>query len=268
MVPDWGPREECLPSHGFVASGDGVDTVCAGRRPGLWTALGAIALIWLIAVSRWAASDSVVPWDSKNQFYAFFRFLAESLHAGTSIYWNPYHYGGHPSIADPQSLIFSPPFLLWAWLDRAPTLWTFDLLVMAHLLAGGLAIGGLGWRRGWTASASVIAASVFMLGGAASSRLNHTGIVLCYGLFPLAVLTLEVALARRSLLLTLAFTATAATIVLGRNQVALLLCVLLVSCWRARLRWRPRRCAICAPVSASSASWPASGPRSRPCRCC
>lgn len=218
-----------MPTQGFVASGDGVATAAARGRPSLWTPLGAIALIWLIAVSRWASSDSVVPWDSKNQFYAFFRFLAESLHAGTSISWNPYHYGGHPSIADPQSLIFSPPFLLWAWFDRAPSLWTFDLLVMAHLLAGGLAIGGLGWRRGWTVSASVIAASVFMLGGAASSRLNHTGIVLGYGLFPLAVLTMELALARRSVLLTLAFTATTATIVLGRNQVALLLSVLLAA---------------------------------------
>lgn len=217
-----------MPPQGFAAADDRADSTDVRSRRGLLTALGAIALVWLIAVSRWASSDSVVPWDSKNQFYVFFRFLAESLHAGTGIFWNPYHYGGHPSVADPQSLIFTPPFLLWAWFDRAPSLWTFDLLVMAHLLAGGLAIGGFGWRRGWTTPACVIAATVFMLGGAASSRLNHTGIVLCYGLFPLAVLTMEVALARRSVLLTVAFTAIAATIVLGRNQVALLLSAVLV----------------------------------------
>ena len=40
-----------------------------------------IAAIWLFAMSRWILSDSVVPWDSKNQFYAFYRFLASSLHA-------------------------------------------------------------------------------------------------------------------------------------------------------------------------------------------
>ncbi len=85
---------------------------------------------------QWYLNDSVVPWDSKNQFFAFFRFLAESLHAGTSVLWNPYYYGGHPSIADPQSLIFSPPFFLWAWFDRTPSLRSFDVLVFAHLLAG------------------------------------------------------------------------------------------------------------------------------------
>ena len=97
----------------------------------------AIVALWALACWQWVVSDSVVPWDSKNQFYAFFRFLAESLHAGTSVFWNPYHYGGHPSIADPQSLVFSPPFLLWALFDRAPSLSSFDLIVMLHLA---------GWR--------------------------------------------------------------------------------------------------------------------------
>ncbi len=185
--------------------------------------------MWLVAALRWPLTDGVVPWDSKNQFFAFFRFLAESLHAGTSVYWNPYHYGGHPSIADPQSLILSPPFLAWAWLDRTPSLRSFDLIVYAHLLIGGLAIAGLGYRRGWPDVASVLAASVFMLGGSASARLNHTGIILCYGLFPLALLTLEIALERRSRRYALAFAGVTAMIVLARNQVALMLCFLLAT---------------------------------------
>jgi hypothetical protein len=70
-----------------------------------------IAAIWIAAMSRWLLTDSVVPWDSKNQFYAFYRFLASALHSGVSPFWNPYHYGGHPSVADPQSLIFAPLML-------------------------------------------------------------------------------------------------------------------------------------------------------------
>ena len=50
---------------------------------------------------------------------------------------NLYHYGGHPSVADPQSLIFTPTFFLWAWFDGDPSIRTFDILVYAHLLAGG-----------------------------------------------------------------------------------------------------------------------------------
>ena len=38
-----------------------------------------IGAIWLVAMSRWILTDSVVPWDSKNQFYAFYRFLASAL---------------------------------------------------------------------------------------------------------------------------------------------------------------------------------------------
>src|SRR4051812_34340873 len=80
----------------------------------------AIIAIWLIAASRWILTDTVVPWDSKNQFYAFFRFLASALHSGASPFWNPYHYGGHPSVADPQSLVLAPAFVLWALFDPAP----------------------------------------------------------------------------------------------------------------------------------------------------
>jgi hypothetical protein len=72
------------------------------------TSVALIPAIWVIAVLHWTLKDAVVPWDSKNQFYAFFRFLAATLHSSEWPFWNPYHYGGHPSVADPQSLIFSP----------------------------------------------------------------------------------------------------------------------------------------------------------------
>ena len=88
----------------------------------LFAAFTVIVAVWLIAASRWIFTDTVVPWDSKNQFYAFFRFLASALHSGASPFWNPYHYGGHPSVADPQSLIFAPAFVLWALFDPAPSM--------------------------------------------------------------------------------------------------------------------------------------------------
>lgn len=195
----------------------------------LWWSIAWVFQIWLVSSARWVLSDSVVPWDSKNQFFAFFRFLAESLHAGTSVFWNPYRYGGHPSIADPQSLIFSPPFLLWAWLDRTPSMHAFDLIVYAHLLIGGVSICILGRRRGWPVEASVVAAAVFMLGGSASARLNHTGIITCYGFFPLAVVLLESFLCSRRIAAAAGFAVTASMILLARNQVALMLCMVLIA---------------------------------------
>ena len=171
----------------------------------------------------------VVPWDSKNQFYAFFRFLSATMRSGDWPLWNPYHYGGHPSVADPQSLVFSPVFVAWGMLDPAPTMRTFDLVVFAHLLAGGIGIAVIGWRARWSIPGSVLAAALFMFGGAASGRLQHSGIILSYGLFPLALLLLQLSFERRSLLLAAAVAIVAANIALGRNQVALLLCGLLLA---------------------------------------
>jgi hypothetical protein len=146
-----------------------------------------------------------------------------------SPFWNPYHYGGHPSVADPQSLIFAPAFVMWALFDSAPSLRAFDLIVYAHLLVGGLAIGAIGLRARWPVAACVLAAAIFMFGGAAGGRLQHTGNILPYGLFPLALLLLQLALERPSLLLGAAFAGVAAALALGRNQVALLLCLVLAA---------------------------------------
>lgn len=199
----------------------------AARR--LAVAISLVMAIWLVAVSRWVIRDTVVPWDSKEQFFAFFRFLSASLRAGEWPFWNPYHYAGHPSVADPQSLVFSPVFLLWGILDPAPTLRTFDIVVFAYLLAGGVAIAIMGWRARWPISSTVLTAVVFMFGGAASGRLQHTGIILSYSLLPLALLLLQVALERCSFVLAAAFAIVAAAIALGRNQTALLLSAFLVA---------------------------------------
>jgi hypothetical protein len=188
-----------------------------------------VSTIWLGALLRWSVKDAVVPWDSKNQFYAFFRFLSETLHSGAWPFWNPYHYGGHPSVADPQSLTFSPVFVLWGAIDRFPTMRAFDIVVQAHLLAGALAMVIIGWRARWPVASCVLAGTLFMLGGPASARLQHTGIILSYSMFPLALLLLQLALERRSHLLALAFALVAVNIALGRNQAALLLCALLLS---------------------------------------
>lgn len=216
-----------------------------------------VTAIWAIALSRWIVADVTVPWDAKNQFYAFFRFLAESLHAGTTVFWNPYHFGGHPSIADPQSLIFQPAFLAWAWLDPEPTMLAFDVIVFSHLLAGALGIVGIGHRQGWPAAASAVAAAVFMLGGPAAARLNHTGIIVCYGLLPCALLALDIALQKRSWIAGVAFAVIASMIVLGRNQVALMLCLVLAAAAAGHLvlaerrwQWVKSRAALVAGIGA------------------
>jgi hypothetical protein len=191
--------------------------------------------IWALAAARWFLADMVVPWDSKNQSYAFFRFLASSLHSGAAPFWNPFHYGGHPAVADPQSFIFAPAFVAWALFDPAPSMRAFDLVVYAHLLVGGLAVGAIGCRAGWPAAACVMAAAVFMFGGPASGRLQHTGAIVAYGLFPLALLLLQIALQRRSYAAAIGGALVAAMLIVGRNQIALLLGVVLLAAALAQI---------------------------------
>jgi hypothetical protein len=221
----------------------------------------AIAAVWLIAASRWIISGTVVPWDSKNQYYAFFRFLASAIQNGDLPFWNPYHYGGHPSVADPQSLLFAPAFLVWAFFDAAPSMRAFDLVVYAHLLAGGLAVGAIGWRAGWPLPASALAAAVFMLGGPAAGRLQHTGIVLSYAMFPIALLLLQIAVQRVSLIAAALFGVAAAVLVLGRNHQSLLFCFVLAAVLAREVlggaepgRWLRRRAAVLLTMGALTAA--------------
>lgn len=194
----------------------------------VWLSAGALTLFAALCVATWWAKGDVVPWDSKNQFYAMFRFVADGLAHGSLPLWNPYHFGGYPAVADPQSLIFTPTMLLFAWLAPHASMQAFDAVIFAHLLMGGLGVLGLGRRRGWHPAAAVLAALLFMIGGPAASRLQHTGMIISYSFIPLAMWSLEAALERVSWRLGLLFSALVACMAIGRDQVAFLACAMLL----------------------------------------
>ncbi|MGI8569264.1 MAG: YfhO family protein [Methylocella sp.] len=204
---------------------DNGDRAQAWTRSALQLAVLSLVIFYGLALAAWLSSGTVVPWDSKNHFYAMFRFLGDALHNGEIPLWNPYHFGGHPAIADPQSLIFTPSMVLFALVTPNASMQLFDAVVLAHLFAGGVCILGLLRRWRWHPASAVLAALIFMLGGAASSRLQHTGIIISYSFFPAALWCLDIALARRSYRFALAFGLAASLMALGRDQVAFLLCM-------------------------------------------
>ncbi|WP_279356339.1 YfhO family protein [Methylobacterium indicum] len=187
-----------------------------------WLALAAVLLFWAAAAAVWPLTGAVVPWDSKNHFYPMLRYLGAALANGELPLWNPYHFAGHPSVADPQSLLFTPTMLFFAWLDPSPSMELFDAVVFAHLIPGAVATLLLFRRRGWHPVGAVAAAMVFVLGGSASARLQHTGMIISYGFVPLAWWLLEEALSHRSYAFGLAFAVVAAVMTVGRDQVAFL----------------------------------------------
>lgn len=239
MKPSTDPLPACVDATGVW----GIQT----RGPCPWTAgttgiaVAAVFAFVTLAAASWLASGTVVPWDSKNHFYPMFRFLADSLHNGEIPVWNPYHFAGHPTIADPQSLLFTPSMVVLALVAPQASMQLFDGVILAHLAAGGLCIVGLFRRWGWHPAGAVLAALIFILGGAASSRLQHTGMIISYSYFPAALWSLEVVLERRSWRAALIFGVVAALMALGRDQVAFLLCNVLVGrvAWAVAASGRP-----------------------------
>jgi hypothetical protein len=191
--------------------------------------VASIFAVWLAAALAWPLSGQVVPWDSKNHFYPMFRYLGAALAEGVFPSWNPYHFGGHPTVADPQSLLFTPTMALFAYLSPKASMFAFDMAVYAHLLVGGIAVGFLGLRRGFSAPAALMAAAMFMMGGSAAARLQHTGMIFSYAFMPLALLALEESFARRSYRLAIGFGLAAGLMALGRDQIAYFGCLILIA---------------------------------------
>jgi hypothetical protein len=205
--------------------------------------LAILVLAALVIGWPWLSGRVTIPWDAKAHFQPQIQFLAHSLASGQSPAWSPFAFSGHPQIADPQAMIFSPPFLLLALVDRAPSLWAVDASVLAMVFLGGAALMLWFRDRGWHWIGGLLAALAFGYGASMAWRIQHIGQVLSLAYLPVAMLCLDRALERGSVVYGAAAGAVAAAILLGRDQVALLCIYLLVglALWRLLSAGQPRQ---------------------------
>lgn len=187
---------------------------------GRW--LSALAFAALVIAWPWLSGKFTIPWDAKAQFLPELQFLAQSLARGESPFWTPYVFSGHPQIADAQSLIFSPPFLMLALLDPFPTAWAADVTLYLCLTTSAAAFWLWLTDKGLDPLPAFVAALGFAFGASMAWRVQHTGQVLTLAYLPFVLLFLDRALARTSLPYAIAAGVTAAFLVLGRDQVGLL----------------------------------------------
>lgn len=143
-------------------------------------------LLWLALSSPWLLGRFTIPYDAKALFQAQLQFLSNAIHSGQSPFWNPYTFSGVPQIADPQSLIFSPAFLL-AYFFPDPPFGLLDYYVFTLLGLGGLAILYCCLDKGWHPGAAVVAALCFAFGGSAAWRVQHIGHIQSYCFMALAL---------------------------------------------------------------------------------
>jgi hypothetical protein len=213
-----------------------------GRKEETRLALAFLLLAALVIGWPWLSGRVTIPWDAKAHFQPQIQFLAQSLAEGQSPFWAPYVFSGHPQIADPQSMIFAPPFLALALVNGAPSLRAVDTTLLLMLFLSGAAL--ILWFRdqGWHWAGGLLAALAFCHGAAMAWRIQHIGQVLSLAYLPLAVLTYDRALARCSLLWGIAAGIVTAAILLGRDHVALLTTYLLAALvvWRIAAAAEPR----------------------------
>ncbi|HRJ70396.1 MAG TPA: hypothetical protein PK812_12415, partial [Beijerinckiaceae bacterium] len=186
----------------------------------LWPLLGALCAAWLVFCWPWLTGRVTVPWDAKAHFYPQLVFLAQSLAAGERPFWTPFVFSGAPQIADPQSLMFSPPHFLLARFNAAPGFAAADAVPFAALLFGAFAIVLYFRDRNWHPAGAMVAALAFMFGGSAAWRIQHVGQVMSLAYFPMALWLLDRGLARSSLFYGAAAGIVAGFMALGRDQVA------------------------------------------------
>jgi hypothetical protein len=185
-------------------------------------ALGLFATGWLILSWPWLSGSVTVPWDAKAHFFPQLVFLARSLHSGECPFWTPNVFAGHPQIADPQSLIFSPPYWLLAALDPRPGFAAADAVEFAMLYCGGAAIILFFREHDWDPTASLVAAFAFAFGSSAAWRIQHVGEVVSLAWFAIALWMLARAIRRGAIRHGFAAGLIAGFMVLGRDQVAFL----------------------------------------------
>lgn len=188
--------------------------------------LGLFALGWLSFAWPWLSGAVTIPWDAKAHFAPQIQFLAQSLARGESPFWLPYAFSGIPQIADPQSMMFSPPFLALALVNGNPSLGAIDAALLVALLIAGWTVIWLARDLGWHWGGALVAALGFCFGAAMAWRLQHFGQVLSLAYLPLCLIALRRGLSaldwRRGAAWGALAGLTAAFIVLGRDQVGLL----------------------------------------------
>ncbi len=182
----------------------------------------AFMAIWLVFSWPWLSGTYTIPWDGKAHFAPQVQFMAASFARGDWPFWTPNVFAGHPQIADPQSMLFSPPMVALAVLDGRPGPWAIDLVVLLMLAFAGLSTLAFARQQGWHWAAGLIAAIAFAFGAAMAWRLQHFGQVMSLAYLPATLFCLHRAIRQSSVMCGILAGLLGAFIVLGRDQVGLI----------------------------------------------
>ena len=194
-----------------------------------YAGFGLVVLAWAACYSPLLSGFRVVTYDALAQNFPAAAFSARAIQQGESPFWNPNLFAGHPALSDPQMFLFSPLFMPLMVLGDPRDIHWFSLAVGLHVLLGGLGFYVLLRRSDVAPLPAVLGAAVFMFGGYALSRLQHTSMILSYAYFPWALALLRRLLSSPNVRLAVAFGVAAGAMAAHGNQVAYLLSLVLAA---------------------------------------
>lgn len=189
----------------------------------------AIVFAWALCMWPYLSGMWHSPHDSISQYFPNSVFSAQSMASGQLPFWNPYLYSGYPSIADPQALIFSPLLMVLMLLGSTSDLHWFNVAVALHVLAGGIGFYSLMRSMGFGMVPSALGSVIFMFGGSASSRMQHTGMIISYAYVPWAFFFLKRLLDRPNWRDMLVFGVVSGLMASHSNQVSYLCLLVLLT---------------------------------------
>ncbi len=181
----------------------------------------AVSIAWVVFAFPWLSGSVTIPDDAKAHFLPQLQFLANALHSGQSPFWTHNVFGGSPQIADPQSLIFSPAFLI-AYFDPSPSFRQIDGYSFALLGLAAASVLLLFRDRGWHPAGATVAALVTAFGGSAIWRIQHLKQIEGFAFFVLCLWLLSRALERKSVVYGALAGFAAGLLVIEPGQIALL----------------------------------------------
>jgi hypothetical protein len=151
-----------------------------------------IIFIWFFYFKKYLFGITYFPYDSKDQFLLWSQFLVDSLKTGEIPLWNPNQFLGEDFIGNPQTLFFSPLFLLLIIVNLILDQFGFgsvDFIQLIHVVFSAIGLFLFLNISGISKKGSLIAAFIFMLAGPLASRLQHTPQIVAFSYIPWCLLS-------------------------------------------------------------------------------
>jgi hypothetical protein len=212
-------------------------------------ALVTVAFFWKILLT--ADYTILSGYDGAVQWYAWYRFAAHWLRQGVLPLWDPYVFGGHSFIGEPQAGLFYPFNLLQAFLipgDRPLAASDIQWMVALHGFIGAASMYVLARVLTMRRSAALVAAVVFAFGGFVAQRLfGHVSIFYGCVWLPLLLALLHLSITRRRPLLAVAAGVGLGMVVFVGHLMPPVYSAMIMTAYAAYLSfsaWRRRRAAV------------------------